>query len=285
MRILITGANGYIGKHVTNEALARGHEVLVVDRSYDRLPESVKKLKVDIFSGDNKIYEQLNKPDVLIHLAWRDGFIHNSAEHMKNLSDHVSFLRNFIQGGGKNVAVMGSMHEIGYCEGMIDENTPCNPLSQYGVAKNALRQSMMLSVEELKYNLFWLRGYYIFGDDKNGSSIFSKITQATEQGKTTFPFTTGKNEYDFISIDKLAEQIVAASTQRNITGIINVCSGKPVSLASKVEWFIKERGYNIKLEYGAFPDRPYDSPRIWGDASKIQKILEDSHMANEQPAV
>jgi dTDP-6-deoxy-L-talose 4-dehydrogenase (NAD+) len=39
------------------------------------------------------------------------------------------------------------------------------------------------------------------------------------------------------------------------------------------EKFIKDNKLNIKLQYGAFPDRAYDSPGVWGDATKIQKIL------------
>ena len=92
---------------------------------------------------------------------------------------------------------MGSMHEIGYWEGAIDENTPCNPLSQYGIAKNALRKSLELYCESHNCKFQWLRGFYIFGDDSFGNSIFCKIRQAVDEGKETFPFTTGKNKYDF----------------------------------------------------------------------------------------
>ncbi len=275
MKILITGANGYIGRHVVSEALLQGHKVITVDLSSKNVNEGAECIKIDLFSGDAEMYKKLGKPDVLIHLAWRDGFVHNSPEHMKNLSNHVEFLRNYIIGGGKNVAVMGTMHEVGYWEGAIDEDTPCTPLSQYGIAKNALRQSLMLAIKELQYSLYWLRAYYIFGDDKYGSSIFSKITHAAEQGKTTFPFTTGKNKCDFISIQDLARQIIATINQQEVMGIINVCSGKPVSLAEQVEQFIKSHGYNITLEYNVFPDRPYDSPAIWGDDSKIKTIIQN----------
>ena len=46
-----------------------------------------------------------------------------------------------------------------------------------------------------------------------------------------------------------------------------------MSLADRVEQFIKEHNLDIKLEYGAFPDRPYDSPCVFGDSSKINQIL------------
>ena len=119
----------------------------------------------------------------------------------------------------------------------------------------------------------WVRAYYIYGDDLRGSSISSKIAKADAEGKKTFPFTTGKNKYDFITVDRLADQIAAVACQKEIDGIINCCSGKPVALGEEIEGFIKKRGYSIKLEYGAFPDRPYDSPAVWGDATKINKIM------------
>ena len=122
-------------------------------------------------------------------------------------------------------------------------------------------------------DVHWLRAYYIYGDDARGSSVFAKIVQAVEDGRKTFPFTSGENKFDFIHIDELARQIVAASVQDKYTGIINVCTGKPVALGEQVEAFIKDHNFDIKLEYGAFPDRPYDSPMVWGDARKIQDIM------------
>ena len=74
-------------------------------------------------------------------------------------------------------------------------------------------------------------------------------------------------------MDELANMIVAASVQDEINGIINVCTGKPMSLAERVEQFLKDKNYKIRLNYGAFPDRPYDSPGTWGDPAKINKIL------------
>lgn len=118
-----------------------------------------------IFSGDKNIYAALGKPDVCIHMAWREGFRHNAPSHMKDLSSHVTFLNNMAAGGLSDLTVMGTMHEVGYWEGAIEDDTPCNPLSQYGIAKNALRQSMMLSLQGSSCNLHWLRAYYITGDE------------------------------------------------------------------------------------------------------------------------
>lgn len=273
MRILVTGASGYIGRHVVSSCLNLGHEVLASDFSYKGLDERAIRVDTPIFSGEKDIFTQLGCPDILIHLAWRDGFVHNSKAHMSDLSDHVRFLNQMIDSGLKYLTVMGSMHEIGYWEGVIDANTPCNPMSMYGIAKNALRQELLLYSKDKNVNLHWLRAFYIYGDDAHGSSIFAKLYQANEEGKTEFPFTSGKGLYDFISVYELADMIAKASIQDTYNGIINVCSGTPISLAEKVENYLKEKEMTIKLNYGAFPDRPYDSPGVWGDSSIINKIM------------
>ncbi len=272
-KVLVTGAAGYIGRHVVKTFLDAGYQVLANDLNYKGVDQRANIVDVPIFQENNEIYHQLKEPDILIHLAWKDGFIHNSPAHMAELSKHVIFLQNMINGGLPSLSVMGSMHEIGYWIGKVDETTPCNPLSFYGIAKNALRQTLLLETEKKSVSMHWLRAYYIYGDEAHGSSIFSKIAQAVEDGKKTFPFTTGKNKYDFIDVDTLAEQILYASIQDEVQGIINVCSGKAIELGEQIEKFITKHHYDIQLEYGKYPERPYDSPAIWGDSKKIEKIL------------
>lgn len=272
-KVLVTGANGYIGRRVVEQLLDMGADVLAADFNFDGVDERAQKVEAPIFSGDENIYEQMGKPDVCIHLAWRNGFVHNADSHIEDLPNHYTFLKNMIEGGLKHVVVMGTMHEVGYWEGAIDENTPTNPLSLYGIAKNALRQMVELLAKKSEVCFQWTRGYYIIGDDIKSNSIFSKIVQAEQAGNKKFPFTTGKNLYDFISLEELAKEIACVSLQTEVNGIINCCTGKPVSLAEQVESFIKEHNFKIRLEYGAYPDRAYDSPGVWGDAKKIQQIM------------
>lgn len=273
MKILVTGANGYIGRYVVASLIDRGHEVYASDVKYDDVDARAIKMNVELFSGDKDIYQKFNCPDVCIHMAWRNGFVHNDFSHIEDFPKHYEFIRNMIDGGLQHIVVMGSMHEIGYYEGAIDENTPCNPRSLYAVAKNSLRQLVLMKAEEKGICCQWIRGYYIIGDDLKNNSIFSKLTLAAKEGKKEFPFTTGKNKYDFISVQELGNQIAAVAVQTEIDGIINCCSGVPVSLADKVESFIKENGFDITLQYGVFPDRPYDSPAVWGNAAKINEIM------------
>lgn len=272
MKILVTGANGYLGQGIVKAILDSGNIVIAADFRVDHIDDRVEKKACNLFDIENP-YEYFGMPDVLLHLAWRDGFVHYSNAHIDDLPKHYDFIKSFAESGCKHIAVMGSMHEIGFFEGSINENTPCHPTTPYGIGKNALRELTEMVCKKQNIVFQWLRGYYIVGNSKYGSSIFSKITAAVEDGKKEFPFTLGQNQYDFIDYPDFCAQVAAAVGQESEQGIINICSGRPEKLADRVERFIKENNYDIKLQYGAFPDRPYDSKAIWGDSSKIEKIM------------
>jgi len=274
-KVLITGAGGYIGRHVVNILLDSGINVIAADINTDNIDNRAKKLNINIFSGEKNIYESLGSPDICLHLAWKDGFSHNSISHMELFSTHFMFLYNMLNAGLKHLAVMGTMHEVGYFEGEINGDTPTNPLSLYGIAKNSLRQSLTSILKDKDVIFQWLRAYYIYGDDNFNHSVFTKLLEAERNGQEKFPLTTGNNKCDYISVDTLARQIAASLLQTKITGIINCCSGNPKPLKEVVEDFVYKNKLNISLDFGAYSDRPYDSSAIWGNTDNISKILHD----------
>lgn len=273
-KILVTGANGYIGRHVVTQLLKSPDvEVIAADVVNTGIDPRARFINADIFSGAQDLYDRLGSPDACIHLAWRDGFNHKSHYHIESIPLHFQFVKSMLSGGLKQLAVMGSMHEVGYFEGAISESTPCQPSSFYGIAKNTLRQICAVLTADSPVTFQWLRAYYIYGDDLKNHSVFTKIAEAAARGDKEFPFTSGENRYDFQSIDELAGQIAAVVQQTSYSGVIECCSGVGVRLKDKVEEYIKANGFDIRLNYGAYPDRIYDSPGIWGDATKIKLIL------------
>lgn len=272
MRVLVTGANGYLGQGIVNQLLEDHVDVIATDRKVDHINPKAICIAADLFSVENP-YSYFHEPDAVLHLAWRDGFKHASDVHMIDLPKHYFFLKKMLESGLKQLAVMGTMHEVGFYGGSIDENTPCRPQNLYGIAKNALRDTSKLLCNSYKAAWKWLRGFYIVGNSQYGNSIFSKITAAEKNGEEEFPFTTGQNQYDFLDYDKFCMQVASAVEQSEVKGIINICSGYPEKLSDRVERFLQENNYHIRLKYGAYPDRPYDSKAMWGNADKINVIL------------
>lgn len=275
--VVVTGAAGYIGRHVVTALLDAGHQVTATVRPGSRahVDTRARLVAADVLDPDWDITTLSEiAPAGVLHLAWQDGFTHNAPSHMEQLSHHFRFLEKVSNWGVARLAVLGSMHEVGYWEGAIDADTPTNPVSLYGIAKDALRRATFVSLAE-RVQVQWLRCYYILGDDRSNQSIFTKILDAADRGQKTFPFTSGTTLYDFIDVSELARQIATVSSMNGVTGIINCSSGEPVSLGDRVELFIAENRLDITLDYGAFPDRPYDSPGTWGDASRIKLLLSE----------
>ena len=280
MKILVTGANGYLGQGIVKKLLDDGVTVIATDIDSNNIDNRAIIKCCDVFSIENP-YEYFEKPEILLHLAWRNGFVHNNESHISDLNMHYVFIDKMAKGGIKQLAVMGTMHEIGFFEGSINENTPANPESLYGISKNALRNVSKLICKDNNIIYQWLRGFYIVGNNEYGSSIFSKIVAAERKGEELFPFTSGVNQWDFIDYEEFCNQVAAVVEQKNINGIINICSGFPQKLSERVEKFIKDNNFKIKLDYGKFPDRPYDSKAVWGDNKKIKNIIKNNNFKIE----
>ncbi len=273
MKVLVTGASGYLGTGVIKSLCDDGVEVIAACLANPELVDSrAKRLECDIFSIEDP-YEFFGQPNAVLHMAWRNGFEHNNSSHIFDFSRHYLFIEKMVRGGCRQIAVMGTMHEVGFFEGSIKEDTPTHPESLYGIGKDALRNTTKLLCKETGTVFQWLRGFYIVGNSESGSSIFSKIVKAEKAGQERFPFTMGQNQWDFVDYDAFCRMTAAAVEQNEVNGVINICSGRPEKLADRVERFITENHFQIQLEYGKFPDRPYDSKAVWGDDSKINRIM------------
>lgn len=251
------------------------HQIIAVDFSNRNIDSKINFIKMDLLANALKetLFEDLGRPDVCLHLAWQDGFNHNAESHIDNLASHYHFLKNLIEHGCRHIAVAGSFREYGAHNGLARECDPVVADNYYAWAKTSLYNLLKIFTAGKDICLQWLRFFTPYGDDEHNNSILTKILKWEKEGKTSFPFTEGKEQYDYIHIDVLAEQIVRIILQEKISGIINCCSGKPTSLKDMVESFIQEHRLKIRPKYGAFPSRPYDADVIYGDTTKIKQIM------------
>ena len=95
MKILVTGANGYLGQGIVKAILDKGNEVIAADFKIGNIDNRAKRIECDLFNIENP-YNYFDKPEVVLHLAWRDGFVHYSDAHIQDLDRHYLFIKNVV---------------------------------------------------------------------------------------------------------------------------------------------------------------------------------------------
>jgi nucleoside-diphosphate-sugar epimerase len=281
MKVLVTGASGFIGTNVIKYLLSQNYEVIASSRDVEKAKKKdwynkIIYLPLDIskYSNDLNLFEYFEKPDVLIHLAW-DGlpnFI-DTIHIDKNLFSHYEFLKNYVQSGGKHIVVTGTCLEYGMQYGPLDEELISKPLCAYAIAKDSLRR-FIEEIQKSNPNLIfqWVRLFYMFGQGQYNKAILMQLDDAVERGDKVFNMSAGEQLRDYLPIEKVAEYISKIALQNNITGIINCCSGNPISIRKLVEDYIKIKNYNINLNLGYFNYPFYEPMAFWGDNKKINLL-------------
>ncbi|MGZ3852776.1 MAG: NAD-dependent epimerase/dehydratase family protein, partial [Flavisolibacter sp.] len=231
-------------------------------------------LDLNTLDADKDYFGYFGYPDVLIHLAWEGLPNYKSTFHIEeNLPRHFSFLANLVQNGLKDVTVTGTCFEYGLREGSLDEDIPSSPANPYAMAKDSLRKML----EELKglfpFSLKWVRLFYMYGEGQNPNSILAQLERAIQNKEAVFNMSGGEQTRDYLPVEKVSEYIVRIALQNQTEGIINCCSGFPVSIKNLVTNYLNQRASSIKLNLGFYPYPDYEPMAFWGNNEKLKAIL------------
>ncbi|HEY3599561.1 MAG TPA: NAD(P)-dependent oxidoreductase [Paraburkholderia sp.] len=279
-QIAVTGATGFIGRHVLAELAARDLDVVAITRgdgSARPRPDGVTWVTLDIGCAPEDAFDLIGKPDVLIHLAW-GGLPHYRARHHfeTELPAHYDFLRGLIHAGLKSLVVAGTCLEYGLRAGVLLESDPTQPITPYGFAKDALRQQLEYLQRDQPFNLSWARLFFMYGEGQAATSLFSQLRQAVERGDATFGMSGGEQLRDYLSVGEVARHLVALALTAGNVGPVNVCSGVPRSVRGLVEQWLRDNHWNIGLDLGRYPYPDYEPMAFWGARNKLDRILETS---------
>jgi len=282
MRILITGATGFIGRHVIDHLISLGaHELITTSIDDKKKAEAIfPSIKnTDYMPKDlnqkEDYYSFFKKPDVLIHLSWEGLPNYNELFHIeRNLPASFWFIKSMIHSGLSDITIAGTCFEYGMQNGCLSEDMPTAPVTYYGFAKDTLRKSIELLQNKYQFKMKWLRIFYPYGLGQSKNSLYGQMEDAICNDDEQFNMSQGEQLRDFLPVEKAAEYIVSCALQNEITGIINCCSGKPVSVRKFVEDYFKKRGADKKLNLGYYPYLAYEPLAFWGDTAKLMKIVE-----------
>lgn len=279
MKVLLTGATGFIGSYVIPELLKRNIEV-IASSSIVQLAQTKAWFKEVTFVEHNihqstheNLYQKFHEPDLLIHLAWAGLSNFKDQAHVDEiLPYHKIFLNNLISNGLKDISVIGTCLEYGLREGEQEESMAPAPTIAYPIAKNELRLYLEELQQKQTFLLKWIRLYYMYGKGQSPKSILSQLEQALERGDEVFNMSKGEQERDYLPVNSIAENIVIFALQQKTTGIINCCSGTAISIKDLVLQYLETNKKTIKLNLGHYPYTDYEPFKFWGSIKKQEKI-------------
>lgn len=279
LKIAVTGASGFVGRHVLTELLRHETEIVAVTRDAARLRglhESIQIVEMDIAHPASDCFEQMGQPDVLIHLAWDGLPNYKSLHHFETeLPKQYQFLEAMIEAGLQSLLVTGTCFEYGMQSGSLSEETQTKPNNPYGYAKDALRQQLEFLKSVKPFSLAWARLFYMYGEGQPGTSLYPKLKGAVLRGDKVFNMSGGEQLRDYLPVEEVARQIVELAMARRNIGAVNICSGKPISVRRLVEQWLLENNWEIELNLGYYPYPDYEPMAFWGDSSLIKSLFSE----------
>lgn len=275
MKIAVTGAAGFIGRHVMAELARRGVDATAIVRP--RLKESStcvsdKTVQLDLHAPPEDYYALMGCPDVLIHLAW-DGLPNYQSKHHfeTELPAQYRFLKALVQSGLTHLLVTGTCFEYGMQSGPLSVELEPKPSNPYGYAKDGLRRQLKYLQGELAFTLVWARLFYLYGEGQSESSLFGQLKRAIHGGGKVFNMSGGEQLRDYLEVSIAAQKIVSLALESRSSSTVNVCSGQPISVRRLVEGWIKDNGWSIELNFGHYPYPTHEPMAFWGDDGLLDK--------------
>jgi nucleoside-diphosphate-sugar epimerase len=279
VKIAVTGATGFIGRHVVAELERRSLSPIVVARPGGQVPlelQAHRVVRIDVAAPPAGAYELMGRPDALIHLAWSGLPNYGSLHHFETeLPAQYSFLRGLIAEGLPALLVAGTCFEYGMQSGPLNESLEARPENAYGFAKDVLRRELEFLRRTTPFNLTWARLFYLFGPGQGANSLYTQLARAVQLQEPEFNMSGGEQLRDFLPVGEVAANLVSLATSASNVGVVNVCSGQPVSIRKLVERWIDENEWSIRMNLGHFPYPEHEPIAFWGDAKKLHRCLDD----------
>lgn len=275
MKVAVTGASGFVGRAVLAALSRRGIEaVACAHANLDVLSSSGHKaVTLNLHEAPADAFDRLDRPDVLIHLAWSGLPNYRSLHHIEQeLPAQYSFLSGLVKAGLPSLVVTGTCFEYGMQSGALHENLSTRPENPYGFAKDALRREMELLKVVQPFTLTWARLFYLYGEGQAETSLLPQLGRAVAAGEKVFHMSGGEQLRDYMNVAEAAELLVTLAVTSQDAGVVNVCSGQPISVRRLVEGWIRDKGWTIDLNLGHYPYPDYEPLAFWGDRHKLDGI-------------
>lgn len=275
-RVLVTGATGFIGRHVLEPLLRRGFDVhAVTSRPAPpaQAPAGVSWHRADLL--DQHAHGALVAavaPSDLLHLAWyaEHGRFWTSTENLRWSAATIALVQAFVEAGGRRAVCAGSCAEYrwgdpGPC---VEGLTALEPATLYGTAKHATRMLLEAAADPLGIELAWGRVFLLYGPAEAPGRLVASVARALVAGERART-GDGTQIRDFMHVADVAGAF-AALLDSGVEGAVNIGSGEGRPLHDVVRAIAAAAGRPELLDIGVLPARAGDPQQLVADVSRLR---------------
>jgi nucleoside-diphosphate-sugar epimerase len=236
MKILVTGASGFIGSYCCSQLALQGHEVHAVSSKHQQ-KEIFYWHKANLLDSEQTIKLMRDvQPTHLLHLAWyaEPGKYWTSTKNYHWVKASLTLFEQFAEVGGKRIVAAGSCAEYDWDhEKYIEDITPKIPITLYGSCKHSLHLmlSSFAALNELSFA--WGRVFSVYGPHENSKRLFSSVIQALLR-REIVKCKNAELMRDYLHVNDVASAFVTLLCNE-VQGAVNIGSGSGISLKNIVE--------------------------------------------------
>ena len=272
-RTLVTGANGFIGRHCLRALQKSDDEIHIVSsRPVTEERRDVNFHTVDLFDPTQtaKLLERI-KPDQLLHLAWysEPQSFWTAPENIAWVEASAKLIEAFARFGGKRVVVAGTCAEYDWRgDGVLSEyEIPLNPATTYGKCKHELHLRVESLAKEFGLSAAWARLFFLFGPHEHPERLVPSVINSLMHGDKT-RCTHGQQLRDFLSVADVGSALVAL-LEGEVTGAVNIGSGEAVSVRYIVNAIARKLGREDLVQFGDLPSPANEPPLLVADITRL----------------
>ena len=277
MRVLITGAGGFIGSQVVRKVLQDGHTVVAVLRpgeSSERLIDcldSVSLVHCDLSDGEalRRLVSE-TRPENAIHLAWyvEPGKYWQAGENLDGVGMSLSLARALSEAGCSRFVGAGTCAEYDWDYGFLSESvTPLKPRSLYGICKNATREILQAFCAQAGMGFAWTRFFYLYGPTEAKERLIPYVVLTLLKGEVA-KCTSGEQIRDFLHVEDAASAVWAVA-KSELSGPVNIGSGQPIKVRTVIETIAQHLQREENVALGALPTDPQEPLLLLADVRRL----------------
>ncbi len=275
-RVIVSGANGFIGCHTLPLLVNAGFEVHALNWLGEAAQvEGVSWHKVDLMdhSAVDTLLHNLQVTH-LLHLAWytEHGKFWHAAENLQWVACSLNLLKCFVGLGGKRVLMAGSCAEYDWSKGhCFEQSTECLPASLYGTSKHALHQIAQAYCAQSNISFAWGRIFFLYGSGEAASRFVPTVINGMLRQEKV-PCSDGTQLRDFMHVEDVASAFVALLAS-DLTGAFNIASGESCTLREIGEKVMRQIKGDGRIEFGALPNCQSDPAVLTADIARLRDEL------------